>query len=101
MADRISLFSLRGQMARPRAARRGDRDRTLAGCDRCPGEPMAESLLQCASGQELGQLRPRDRHLLHSGELLHRARGLPALSPTVASDPLAALADLALSRRMA
>ena len=36
-----------------------------------------------------------------AGDLLHRARGLPALSQSMAADPLAALADQALSRRMA
>ena len=43
----------------------------------------------------------RDRLFLRAGRHLHRARRLPALSQSMAADPLAALDDHALSRRMA
>ena len=43
----------------------------------------------------------RTADLLRARRHLHRARGLSALSQPVAADPLAALADHALSRRLA
>ena len=43
----------------------------------------------------------RDHLFLRPRRHLHRARGLPALSQSMAADPLAALDDRALSRRLA
>ena len=60
-----------------------------------------QPLLQRAAGIQLGRLRQGDRRLLRAGDVLHRACRLPALSQSMAADPLAALADQALSRRMA
>ena len=68
-------------------------DRACAGRDRRPAKPVEQPLLQRASGEELGRLRQRDRLLLRAGDLLHRACGLPALSQSMAADPLAALDD--------
>ena len=48
--------------------------------------------------RELGQLRLRDHLFQRPGHDLHRAGGLPALSQSMAADPLAALDDHALSR---
>ena len=71
------------------------------GRDQRSAEPVEQPLLQCAAGEELGRLRQGNRHLLHPGHVLHRACGVPALSQSVASDPLAALDDQPLSGRMA
>src|SRR5437879_6721331 len=100
MADRRPLFPIRGQMAGPRAAWRGDLDRTGAGRDRRPPEPVAKPLLQRASGVQLGRLRQGDRLFLFDSNVLHHARGLPDLPHSMAADPLAALADPTLSSRM-
>ncbi len=101
MEDRCTVFPFRGQMGRPRAARGGDRDRTLAGRNRCSVQPVAEPLLQCAAGEELGQFRQGNGYLYSPGVLRHRACSLPALSQSMAANPLAALDDHQISRRMA
>ena len=88
-------------MGRPRPARGRGLDRTFAGRNRRPPEPVERPFLQRTAGAELGELRQGDRYLFATGGVLHRTRGLPALSQPMAPDPLAALADQPLSRRMA
>src|ERR1700692_4219279 len=87
MADRCPLFSIRRQIGRPRTARGGDYDRTFAGRDRRSPQPVEQPLLQRAPGEGLGRLRQGNRHLLAACRLLYRARGLSALSQSMASDP--------------
>src|SRR5260370_36611511 len=98
MADRSSILSFRGQMAWPVPAGGGDRDRAFAGFDQRAAERVEQPFLQCATGEELGRLRQGNRRLLPFGDVLHRAVGLPALSQSMAAEPLADLDDPPLYR---
>src|SRR5450755_3768016 len=101
MADRRPLFPLRRQMGRPGTS--GRRDRHRAG-ERLPHgavQPLEQRVLQRAAGEESGRLHLPDRLFLRSRHLLGRAQGLSDLPQSMAADPLAALDDRPLSRRMA
>ena len=64
-------------------------------------EPVEQPLLQRAAGPQLGRLRQRAAVLLHPRRRLYLARGLSALPQPVAPDPLAAMDDQSLSRKLA
>ena len=65
-------------------------------------QPVEQPLLQRAAGEELGRLRPGNRRLYASWRPFCVVLvGLPALSQPVAADPLAALDDHHISRRVA
>src|ERR1700722_16628510 len=101
VAHRSSVLPFRRQIRRPLAACGGHRDRIHGGWTQRALQRVEQPLLHSAAGKELGQLRSRNRHLLRACDRLYRARRLSALPQSVATDPLAKLADPALSRRMA
>ena len=87
-------------MAGPPVAGGGDRHRTVDRRHHGADQRVERPLLQCAAGSKLERLRLPARLFLRAGDDLHSARGLSALSQSMAADPLAALADLALPRSL-
>ena len=102
LAARHSVLPLlRGPRGGAHPACRRRRDRARHRRDQRPDQPVERALLQRAAGPQLGRVRHAASDLLRAGRQLHRARGLPALSQPMAPDPLAALHDDALPRRLA
>src|SRR5258708_18597521 len=78
MADRCPLFSIRGQIGRPRTACGGCYDFPFAWRHRASPLPMEQPLLQRAPGEGLRRLRQGSPHLLAAFRLLYLARALLA-----------------------
>src|SRR6185312_2245269 len=68
---------------------------------RCPHQPVEQRVLQFPARAQQHVVLPRDRHILCAGDDQHRAVSLRVLSATDVADPLAALADQTLCRRVA
>ena len=101
VAHRCALLSLGRQVARADTASCGDHHRTGDCRHHGADQSVEQPLLQRAAGAQLGQLRLRTRLFLGACSDLYRACGLSTLPEPVAADPLAQMADAALSRRLA
>src|SRR5690242_19488676 len=96
-----ALFSFRGPLAGTTPTRRDYRDGIVGRRDHGDFEPVVQPVLQHPAKLRLGRFRQRYSFFLRACRGLYRDRGIPELSESLATDPLAALDDADLSAAVA
>src|SRR5580704_4495601 len=96
-----SLLPLRGPLARTHPSCRGDRPRTVDRGDHRRAELLVQQFLQRLAEPRCERLRLEHPGVLRAGQHLHRDRGVPKLSQSLAADTLAPFHDADLSAAMA
>ena len=100
-AYRVPLFPRGRPLAGPHPAHLRDRAAAVPGLAEREVQLLVQHLLQRAAEQGLGHVHLPVRRVQRARRRLHRHRRLPALSPAMAADQVAALADRPLSRPLA